>query len=162
MKKRKLTHFAESQVEIFIWLVLPLVFQSGRTHTRTEKITRTHRSAEMWRMDKKRKEPYTHTHTSTQQHSSCCLLRNFFFYSIPFFFFYSLFFFFLRHTHNTTRNHGNEATARPEGSLTNELLIRRAERLPVCVYVWVPSLFSFRQKILPLFFFLFSFLCRVS
>lgn len=106
-----------------------------------------------------RKEPYTHTHSSS---SSCCLSRNFFFfYSISFFFQFFLFDFFLfcaAHTH-TTHNHGNGATARPEGSLTNELLllIRRGRQRPsVCVYTSAGFLFLFfspRPKILPLFFF---------
>lgn len=83
------------------------------------KITHTHTTHTL----ECRKEPYTHTHSSS---SSCCLSRNFFFfYSISFFFQFFLFDFFLfcaAHTH-TTHNHGNGATARPEGSLTNELLL---------------------------------------
>jgi hypothetical protein len=147
----KLTRTISTESQIFLFCLMSSVCVQHEDC----KITHTHTTHTL----ECRKEPYTHTHSSS---SSCCLSRNFFFfYSISFFFFqFFLFYFFLfcaAHTH-TTHNHGNGGTARPEGSLTNELLLLHSPGPPTAVCVCTRLLGSFfhfprDRKFFPFFFF---------
>lgn len=107
------------------------------------------------------KEPYTHTHIhalTAAAAAAICLENVFLSDSIPFFyycyFFLSFFLLLFFPPHTYTHTHGNEATARPEGSLTNEPL---EPRNGCCVCVCLSVLFSFwdQQQILGRFYFSF-------